>query len=151
MKIEIYRTIQDKIVPTEVKMVAGILKVLGIDSQASPTSFLMTKGEEKVGVTISWNCIGWQSLILFLITLVMGLQGPYKAYSKVKTIIIGFLGTLLVNIFRVTLVALIAYFFGRFPAVLFHDYGSTLLIVAWIFVFWWLSYSLILEQTEASH
>jgi hypothetical protein len=31
----------------------------------------------------------------------------------------------------------VAYFFGRLPAVIFHDYGGTLIILVWLVVFWY--------------
>ena len=46
------------------------------------------------------------------------------------------LGTIFVNLIRMTLVALVADQFGFWPAVLFHDYGGTLLIVVWLFGYW---------------
>jgi exosortase/archaeosortase family protein len=55
-------------------------------------------------------------------------------------IVIGVMGTLLVNIVRVTLVCLIAAWWGYVPAVLFHDYGGTLMIIGWLFAFWIFSY-----------
>jgi hypothetical protein len=50
------------------------------------------------------------------------------------------LGTVLVNIARITVVCLLAALAGYVPAVLFHDYGGTLLIVAWLFFFWLAAY-----------
>ena len=42
----------------------------------------------------------------------------------------------LVNLVRMTIVCLVAADFGFWPAVLVHDYGGTLIIVAWLFAFW---------------
>jgi hypothetical protein len=55
-------------------------------------------------------------------------------------IALGVLGTVLVNISRITVVCLLAALAGYLPAVLFHDYGGTLLIVGWLFAFWVLVY-----------
>lgn len=148
MKIEAYNLIQNIIVPYEVKMVAVLLKALGIYSQVSQSSIYIKKGSELLGVFISWNCIGWQSVILFAITLITGLQGPYTVLSKAQTVIVGFLGTFVVNIFRVTLVTLFAYFFGQLPAIIFHDYGSTIMIILWLLLFWYVSYTFILERKK---
>ena len=41
--------------------------------------------------------------------------------------VVGFLGTFLVNLFRMASVAMISYFFGQLPAVIYHDYGSTII------------------------
>jgi hypothetical protein len=37
---------------------------------------------------------------------------------------------------------------GYLPAVLFHDYGGTLLTVAWLFGFWTIAYRWILVPTS---
>jgi exosortase/archaeosortase family protein len=85
---------------------------------------------------ISWNCIGWQSLILLGISLATGLRGNYTWPARAQVAILGVLGTIFVNLFRVTLVCVLAALAGRLPAVIFHDYGGTVLIVVWLFGFW---------------
>ena len=50
--------------------------------------------------------------------------------------LIGVAGTMLLNLMRVAAVAAIAATIGQTPAVLFHDYGGTILIVVWLFAFW---------------
>lgn len=93
--------------------------------------------------------MGWQSLLFFIITAFVGLQGDrYSNLSKFKALIIGLLGTFLVNLFRITIVTLIAFYFGQSVAIIFHDYGSTLVVIAWLFVFWWFVYSYVLESND---
>jgi exosortase/archaeosortase family protein len=43
---------------------------------------------------------------------------------------------MLLNLVRVAIVALIAATVGVAPAVLFHDYGGTILFVGFLFAFW---------------
>jgi exosortase/archaeosortase family protein len=75
------------------------------------------------------------------------LQGDrYSNFSKAKTWLLGFLGTFLVNLFRIAIVALISFYFGQNVAIIFHDYGSTIVVLAWLFIFWRFSYSYILEE-----
>ena len=81
--------------------------------------------------------MGWQSFILFGITLVTGLQGSIPRQRKLQLIALGLLGTFWMNLLRMAAVALVAYFFGRLPAVIFHDYGGTLMILVWLSVFWY--------------
>jgi len=45
-------------------------------------------------------------------------------------------------------VAVIAYFFGQLPAVIYHDYGSTVIILAWLFAYWWFCHGWLLEPLE---
>jgi exosortase/archaeosortase family protein len=92
--------------------------------------------------------VGWQSFILFLITLLTGLQGSYTRRSKVETVILGFLGTFLVNLWRISVVSLVAFYVGQLPAVIFHDYGGTILILLWLFAFWYFAHGYLLEAYE---
>lgn len=144
-----YSSIQDLIVPYLVRMVSVILSWLGVLTDASRHTITVRQNvliEGGTIVYISWNCIGWQSFLLFLLTLITGLQGNYSKRSKFITIVFGLLGTFWINVFRISVIVLIAHWWGRLPAVLFHDYGSTLLIIVWLFIFWWVSYHHILEK-----
>ena len=135
-------------VPMEARMIAALIRLFGIRAAASQTSLYLTKGVSTIPIYISWNCVGWQSFILFAITLITGLQGPYTPRSKVETVILGFLGTFLVNLLRISVVCVVAYYVGQLPAVIFHDYGGTILILLWLFAFWYLAHAYLLERPE---
>jgi exosortase/archaeosortase family protein len=147
MEIELYRLIQNFIVPIEAKMVTVVLRAFRIPAFPTPTSVNIGK-PTTIGnnVTISWNCIGWQSFILLVITLITGLQGSYRLLTKIQTIIIGVLGTFLFNILRVSLVIIIAHLVSSLAAIIFHDYLSNLMIIFWLFGFWWFAYTFVLER-----
>ena len=68
-----------------------------------------------------------------------GARGQGQADSqeaKVQVFLIGVPGTVLVNLLRMAAVSLIAVEFGFWPTAQVHDYGATLIIVAWLFTFW---------------
>jgi exosortase/archaeosortase family protein len=136
------------IVPFEARMIAVILGLVGIPTQVSPSTLYLEKGGFFLPVFISWNCVGWQSFILFGATLITGLQGPFTKVSKIESVVVGFLGTFLMNLVRMALVAIIAFFFGQLPAVIFHDYGSTVMILVWLFAYWWFCHGWLLEPME---
>jgi len=143
----LYRFIQGMIVPTLVRMVGTVLRhFFGVQASISSTSVYLQGAGFPVEIYISWNCIGWQSLVLFLFTLVTGLQGPYTLRSKVKCLLLGAEGTFLVNLLRIVLSCLLAFHFGYLPAVIFHDYLGTLLLIAWLGIFWYLSFEMVLER-----
>ena len=152
MRLDAYKIIQDYVVPWEVRMVGVILYPFGFQPSIVG-EYLALGGGPSTGsgrsqflIEIAWNCVGWQSLLFFLLTSWIGLQGDrYTNLSKIKAWIIGFLGTFLVNLGRIAVVAIIAYYFGQSVATIFHDYGSTLAVLGWLFVFWWFSYSFVLE------
>lgn len=145
MRIELYRLIQNFIVPFQAKMITVVLRIFQIS--AFPTSTGINIGSTTTlgnHITISWNCIGWQSFILLIITLITGLQGPYKLSSRLQTILIGTLGTFLMNIIRISLVVIFAHFLGKTAGIIFHDYFSTIITIAWLFLFWWFTFNFVL-------
>ncbi len=136
------------IVPAEVRMISVLLGMVGIPSQVSESTVYLSKGGLYMPVFISWNCVGWQSFILYAVTLATGLQGPFTKASKIESMVVGFLGTFLMNLVRMTSVAIVAYYFGHMPAILYHDYGGTIIILVWLFCYWWFSHGWLLEPLE---
>jgi exosortase/archaeosortase family protein len=125
------------IVPIEARMVVGLLGVVGIHAAASGSHIVIWDGAGSMHTLfISWNCIGWQSLILLGISFFSGLRGQQTLEARVQVVLIGIVGTMLLNLMRVAAVAAIAATIGQSPAILFHDYGGTILVVAWLFAFW---------------
>ena len=142
------RFLTDWIVPVEARMLAVILRLVGIPSMVSTTSIYLDKGGFYLPIYINWNCVGWQSFILYAITLITGIQGPFTKASKFEAMVVGFLGTFLVNLLRIASVAVVAYWWGQLPAVIYHDYGGTLIILIWLFIYWWFSHGWLLEPME---
>lgn len=138
-----YVIIQNFVVPIEGRMVAVILQYLFGMPTAISGSLIIIPGYLRV--YMSWNCIGWQSLILFAITLLTGLGGQYTFKSKILCVVAGIEGTILLNLLRIASVILVAIYAGYLPAVLFHDYGGTLLVVLWLVWFWQLAFNRILK------
>ena len=139
------------IVPAESRMVVSLLGLAGIHAAASG-SHLVVWGSDGTMHTlfISWNCIGWQSFILFGVSLMSGLRGGHSIESRVQVVCIGVAGTMLLNLLRVAAVAAIAATIGVAPAILFHDYGGTILFVGFLFAFWSFAQRWILEPQTLS-
>ncbi|TMC70930.1 MAG: hypothetical protein E6J18_08620 [Chloroflexi bacterium] len=125
------------IVPIEARMVVGLLGLVGIHAAASGSHIVIWDAAGSMHTLfISWNCIGWQSLVLLGISLFSGLRGRQSLEARVQVVLIGVAGTMLLNLMRVAAVAAIAATFGQIPALIFHDYGGTILVVCWLFAFW---------------
>jgi exosortase/archaeosortase family protein len=125
------------IVPVEARMVVGLLGLVGIHAAASGSYMVVWDGAGAMHTLfISWNCIGWQSLVLLGVSLLTGLRGRHPVEARVQVIVIGVAGTMLLNLLRVAAVAAIAATIGVTPAVLFHDYGGTILVITYLFLFW---------------
>jgi exosortase/archaeosortase family protein len=129
------------IVPLEVRVTVGVLSLFGIHAGAAGNQLVVwnSSGAPQT-LFISWNCVGWQSLILLGLSLVVGLRGQMTLATRIEVIAFGVVGTILVNVARITVVCLLAALAGYLPAVLFHDYGGTLLLVGWLFTFWVIAY-----------
>jgi exosortase/archaeosortase family protein len=141
-KFQIYMWLQEKIVPLEVKMVGVLVSPLGIKYLAHHDGMTVNG----IYAQMTWNCLGWQSLLLLLITFVVGLRGNYVFWSKIETVLIGFLGIFLVNLIRLTIIViLLAYSRSLFTGV-YHDYLAAIVTISWLFFFWWFSYSFVLEE-----
>jgi exosortase/archaeosortase family protein len=135
------------IVPVEARMVVGLLGLLGIHAAASGSHLVVWDGAGSMHTLfISWNCIGWQSLVLLGVSLITGLRGRHPLEARAQVVLIGVAGTMLLNLLRVAAVAAIAATIGVAPAVLFHDYGGTLLVISYLFLFWIFVHRWILDQ-----
>ena len=142
---QLYRPIQSLFVPSVSRILAGILNMLpGLEIQTFPFGVIVNG----IDVRVTWNCLGWQSFLLFFASLLLGLKGNYTSSSKFQTFLFGFGGTFLVNIGRLVFTAaLVGWWRGLF-VVLFHNYFSTFISIFWLFIFWWFSYSYLLESKE---
>jgi len=138
----------DWIAPVEARLIAVLLGLVGIPIQVSNATIYLNKGGFFLPVYISWNCVGWQSFLLFAVTLATGFQGAFSRRSKIETIVLGFLGLFMMNLLRIASVAVVAFFFGSKPALIYHDYGGTIIILLFLFGFWWFSHGWLLESTE---
>jgi len=142
-KLGWYMWVQEKVVPVEVKMVGVLVRPFGIDYQAHIEGLTVNGTYAR----LTWNCIGWQSLLLLLISLIVGLSaGKYTLVSKVETVLIGLLGTFIVNLLRMVLIVVILAVSRPLFAVVFHDYLAAVVTVVWLVFFWWFSYTFVLEE-----
>jgi exosortase/archaeosortase family protein len=125
------------IVPVEARMVVSLLGLVGIHAAAAGSHIVVWDAAGTMHTLfISWNCIGWQSLLLLGVSFFSGLRGRQPLGSRVQVIVIGVGGTMLLNLLRVAAVAALEATWGHLPALIFHDYGGTVLVIGWLFVFW---------------
>jgi exosortase/archaeosortase family protein len=133
------------IAPVEARLVHGALTLFGLRAYPDGSLLSVTDGARATTIYISWNCVGWQTVAFLALSLTTGLQGDYTWRSRTEAAVLGILGVLLLNVGRITVVALVAFQFGPRPAAIVHDYGSVLLTVAFLFAFWSFAYNAILE------
>lgn len=146
----LYRAVQETIVPFESRLILVLVRFLGIKAflgkAGERASFYLLKGTTYFPVELQWNCLGWQSLMLLIISFIVGLQGNFSKISKLECILIGFLGTFLVNLLRMVFITVGIYYVNTVFALLIHDYFAALTTIVWLFFFWWFSYAFVLEK-----
>lgn len=142
----LYRPIEKYFVPYEVELVRTIISFFSI--KTDPGTINIVKNGVNLGTFISWNCIGWQSFVVLLLSLNTGLTGNFTLISKIQAALFGIIGTFLFNLFRISSILILLYYFGKAPAVIIHDYASVFISIIWLFFFWWFSYSFILEENR---
>lgn len=144
-----YKPIQKYIVPFQARLVAITIRPLGIDSKVVENnkiaSFFMLKDGGAIPVDLSWNCLGWQSALILIVSLFIGLSGNHSRISQIMCIAFGFFGTLLMNVFRMSLISVGIFYINVFTATIVHDYLAAFFTLIWLMIFWWFSYKYILE------
>jgi len=142
----LYGWIQKGIVPLEAKIIGVILLPFGYRFSFSPlNSLLVING---TAMKITWNCLGWQSFLLFFITIIFGFKGKYRLISIVESLLLGVLGTFWVNILRMLFTILLAVHLPPIFRIVFHDYLAAFVTLVWLFFYWWFSYSFVLEEKK---
>lgn len=152
MNVGWYRGLQDLVVPYELKTVGSLLILAGLPIRVGAAYIEWTKssGGNEV-IYLVWNCVGWQTVVLFGVTLVTGLSGNHTRTSKLQALLIGILGTYLINIFRIALIVLVYFWVGRPFGIVFHDYFSNLLTISWLLFYWWFAYRFVLEEKSVTN
>jgi exosortase/archaeosortase family protein len=148
-----YTWLQEEVVPFESRLVAVIVKPVGITAKVTSNqnfSMVLMKGKnELIPIRLEWNCLGWQSMILLAVTFVTGLRGYFTKLSKLETVAVGILGTFLTNLFRMAFIVTLSYYWNSAAAMIIHDYFASLVAIIWMLFFWWFSYRYILEEKES--
>lgn len=136
------------VAPLEARLVHGALALVGLRAYPDGPLLSVSDGTRGITIYISWNCVGWQTLAFLALSLVAGLQGEYTWRSRAETALLGVLGVMLLNVGRISMVALVAFAFGQLPAILVHDYGSVLATVAFLMGFWSFAHNALLETSR---
>ena len=134
------------IAPTEGWLARGVLALVGLPSAASGSVLHVGEGAQAVSLYIAWNCVGWQTALLFALSLVTGLQGTWSLRARLETVALGLFGIVVLNVARIALIAVVAYVFGPIPAILVHDFGTIFATVAYLVLFWAFAYNVVLSS-----
>jgi exosortase/archaeosortase family protein len=104
--------------------------------EQSLPSLTVTVGGETASVAIAWACAGVQSLLLYVvIILVFFKRADISAFRKLAYFIIGLFGTFFVNVLRVFSIVLIMLNSGSETGMAFHNTYGEMYSVIWILSF----------------
>ena len=95
-----------------------------------------TMGGKTASVSIAWACAGVQSLLLYvLIILVFFKKADISPFRKLAYFVIGLFGTFFVNVLRIFSIVLIMLNSGNDAGMVFHNTYGEIYSVVWIFLF----------------
>jgi len=96
-------------------------------------SLTVSAGGKSASVAIAWACAGVQSLLLYvLIILVFFKKANISAFRKLAYFIIGLFGTFFVNVLRIFSIVIIMMNYGSEAGFAFHDTYGELYFLTWI-------------------
>jgi len=131
-------------VPYETSAVGDLLKGFGLPAGSNAASVWLGVGFIPVTAVVDWNCAGWQGLVLFGVTSVIGLEEVRSDRGRILVVLAGVGGVFLINVARILAVVLLGYFVSYPAALIFHNYGGAVMTLTWLVFFW----SLVLKRQK---
>lgn len=123
-------------------LIVAIINTMGIKAVtpfSNSNTVILYTPHGRVPYRILWECIGFESAFLFSTVLVILLfEGPGGKKTKISWSAVGLLGTSLLNIFRVVLILVTEYIFGRGVSTTVHYFVGYVLFIVWITAFLYL-------------
>lgn len=128
-------------IPNLVALIVTIIGWLGIRATVSHgdyTLIMMQTPHGSVVMAFIWGCVGFTSVLLFSIILVVVLfEEPCRLRTKMLWAIAGILGMFFLNIIRVVIVLLTDYFYGYEVGGYVHYIIGYVVFIAWISIFFY--------------
>ncbi len=104
----------EPLVPYFVQMMAFVLMLLGIPAAVqTPTMIVLDTSSGPVPVLFEAGCIGIHSFLIFSVIIVVTMmEESASVRTKLLWSVAGVIGTFIMNIFRVSLISAVIYYFG---------------------------------------
>lgn len=105
------------------------------DQTGQIRSFMVVNEPRFLALEVNWPCAGIFSMLIYF-AIMYGLLQIWNTTRKRKVIYltVGFIGTVLANIFRIVALVLLYSYFNA-DLLIFHQYIGTLFFVAWVTIF----------------
>jgi exosortase/archaeosortase family protein len=141
----IYRIIEQVVIPLEVQSTLFMLRILDIKATGAGSVISVIHGSKWQDFIVTWNCTGWQSLVMLLISFITLIQFKGIFLKKAAIIFTGIIWMYFVNIIRITLQIGIFHKAGFAPAFVFHDYFAKTYLILMFCIFWIAVYNFVLK------
>lgn len=129
-------------VPFFTSLIVAIMNAVGIKAKipdSYPDTVILYTPNTPTMYQIIWECIGFESAFLFgLVLIILLFEGPGSKKTKILWSAMGLLGTMLLNIFRLVLIFVTEYVFGRGISTTVHYSVGYVLFIVWITAFLYL-------------
>lgn len=135
----------EPLVPYFVRVMVFVLMLLGIPATVqNPYMIMLSTSRGPVPVLFEAGCIGIQSFLIFSVIIVVTMvEESASVRTKLLWSVVGVVGTFVVNIIRVSLIAAVIYYFG------YENWGE---IHAWIgyalFLLWLAFFFILFSKRE---
>ena len=146
----IYRFIEQAVIPAEIQSTLYVLKIFNIQAAGHQAMISTLHEGRPQSFLLAWNCTGWQSMLLLIISFAILFQYKGIVFKKAVIALTGIVWIFFTNIFRITLEIAIYHLAGFQPAMIFHDYFAKAYILIMFALFWFLAYALALKGKAQS-
>jgi len=129
--------------------ITSILNSLGINALANANLVTLQTPQGTFNFIIDASCTGIKGMLAYgSLAVLLALDIKTTRRRKLTCILVGAIGTFLVNILRLTVIFLSCYFFGQETALAVHTHLGYSLFILWVIIFWVVAFKYIVVPTE---
>lgn len=130
-------------------LMGSMLQLLGIGASVSGDTVTVYGTQGAFPLKIDVDCTGLKGILAYgslAVLMIIDVKASYR--RKALATAIGFVGTFILNIFRLFTIFLTCYFFGIEAALAVHSYIGYGIFIVWVLVFWAIAFKYLLAPTE---
>lgn len=117
-------------------LMAGLLAAIGIKAQ-TVGNIVAIYGAEVYALEVTGACTGIKGVAAYgSLAALKGTDLPSSLASKIAVLGMGFGGTFLINLLRLSAIFLSSYYLGVQTGLVIHTYLGYSLFLVWVFIFW---------------
>ncbi|MDG6994367.1 MAG: exosortase/archaeosortase family protein [Nitrososphaerota archaeon] len=131
------------------QVMASSMRLLGVTATVAGHIVYLNAGSTILGLDVQGDCTGVQGILAFgLLSTMAVLDIKVKMSKLIPLFVIGFVGAFLINIVRLFGVFLSFEYLGAAIGTQVHVYLGYLLFIAWVMVFWSISFRYLMPTPQ---